>query len=97
MNLFQVVSGCEWGNILLWEEGLITLEICKKNRQPCHTKAITQFEYINGELITVGKTLTLYFQFRTVLFYFIYKSRIIICIINRNGWMDTNLVLQNNR
>ncbi|XP_072743964.1 cilia- and flagella-associated protein 44 [Anoplolepis gracilipes] len=50
----KVVSGCEWGNILLWEEGLITLEICKKNRQPCHTKAITQFEYINGELISVG-------------------------------------------
>ncbi|EFN70133.1 WD repeat-containing protein 52 [Camponotus floridanus] len=50
----KVVSGCEWGNILLWEEGLITLEICKKNRQPCHTKAITQFEYINGELISIG-------------------------------------------
>ncbi|XP_067210276.1 cilia- and flagella-associated protein 44 isoform X2 [Linepithema humile] len=50
----KVVSGCEWGNILLWEEGLITLEICKKNRQPCHAKAITQFEYINGELVTVG-------------------------------------------
>ncbi|XP_070154334.1 cilia- and flagella-associated protein 44 isoform X2 [Polyergus mexicanus] len=50
----KVVSGCEWGNILLWEEGLITLEICKKNRQSCHTKAITQFEYINGELISVG-------------------------------------------
>lgn len=51
------MSGCEWGNILLWEEGLITLEICKKNRQPCHTKAITQFEYINGELISIGKNI----------------------------------------
>ncbi|XP_025994269.1 cilia- and flagella-associated protein 44 isoform X2 [Solenopsis invicta] len=50
----KVVSGCEWGNILLWEEGLITFEICKKNRQPCHAKAITQFEYTNGELISVG-------------------------------------------
>ncbi|XP_011859838.1 PREDICTED: uncharacterized protein LOC105557260 isoform X2 [Vollenhovia emeryi] len=50
----KVVSSCEWGNILLWEGGLITLEICRKNRQPCHTKAITQFEYINGELISVG-------------------------------------------
>ncbi|XP_070529333.1 cilia- and flagella-associated protein 44 isoform X2 [Cardiocondyla obscurior] len=50
----KIVSGCNWGNILLWEEGLITLEICKKNRQPCHAKAITQFEYINGELISVG-------------------------------------------
>lgn len=52
---FQVVSGCEWGNILLWEEGLITLEICRKNRLPCHAKAITQFEYMNGELISIGK------------------------------------------
>ncbi|KAH0945279.1 hypothetical protein HN011_010803, partial [Eciton burchellii] len=50
----KIVSGCEWGNILLWEEGLIALEICQKNRQPCHTKPITQFEYINGELISVG-------------------------------------------
>jgi hypothetical protein len=54
----QIVSGCEWGNILLWEEGLIALEICQKNRQPCHTKPITQFEYINGELISVGKYLS---------------------------------------
>ncbi|KAG5315180.1 CFA44 protein, partial [Acromyrmex insinuator] len=50
----KIVSGCEWGNILLWEEGLITLEICRKNQQPCHAKAITQFEYMNGELISVG-------------------------------------------
>ncbi|XP_036151277.1 cilia- and flagella-associated protein 44 [Monomorium pharaonis] len=50
----KIVSGCEWGNILLWEEGLITFEICRKNRQPCHAKPITQFEYINGELISVG-------------------------------------------
>ncbi|XP_011056677.1 PREDICTED: cilia- and flagella-associated protein 44, partial [Acromyrmex echinatior] len=50
----KIVSGCEWGNILLWEESLITLEICRKNQQPCHAKAITQFEYMNGELISVG-------------------------------------------
>ncbi|XP_032671308.1 cilia- and flagella-associated protein 44 isoform X3 [Odontomachus brunneus] len=50
----KVVSGCEWGNILLWEEGLISLEICRKHRQPCHAKAITQFEYLNGELISIG-------------------------------------------
>ncbi|KYN44488.1 WD repeat-containing protein 52 [Trachymyrmex septentrionalis] len=50
----KIVSGCEWGNILLWEEGSITFEICRKNRQPCHAKAITQFEYMNGELMSVG-------------------------------------------
>lgn len=45
----------------MWEEGLITLEICKKNRQPCHAKAITQFEYMNGELISIGKN-SLYYN-----------------------------------
>ncbi|KYN22810.1 WD repeat-containing protein 52 [Trachymyrmex cornetzi] len=53
-DIVGIVSGCEWGNILLWEEDSITLEICRKNRQPCHSKAITQFEYMNGELISVG-------------------------------------------
>ncbi|XP_015588735.2 uncharacterized protein LOC107264707 [Cephus cinctus] len=50
----KVVSGCEWGNILLWDEGLIKLEVCKKNKKPCHDKQITQFEYNNGELTSVG-------------------------------------------
>ncbi|XP_046415054.1 cilia- and flagella-associated protein 44 [Neodiprion fabricii] len=50
----KVVSGCEWGNILLWDEGLIKLEVCKTARNTCHAKLITQFEYNNGELMSVG-------------------------------------------
>ncbi|XP_076749592.1 cilia- and flagella-associated protein 44 [Xylocopa sonorina] len=49
-----VISGCEWGNILLWDENLIKLEACRKNKQVAHTSYITQFEYMNGELISVG-------------------------------------------
>lgn len=50
----KVVTGCEWGNILIWDEGLIKMEVCKKNRQPCHSALITQFEFANGELMSVG-------------------------------------------
>ncbi|CAK9822070.1 Cilia- and flagella-associated protein 44 [Anthophora retusa] len=49
-----VISGCEWGNILLWDESLIKLEACRKNKETAHIGSITQFEYINGELISVG-------------------------------------------
>ncbi|XP_046813292.1 cilia- and flagella-associated protein 44 isoform X1 [Vespa crabro] len=50
----KVISGCEWGNILLWDEDLIKFEISRKNKEFCHTKPIVQFEYINAELFTVG-------------------------------------------
>ncbi|XP_076666446.1 cilia- and flagella-associated protein 44 isoform X2 [Andrena cerasifolii] len=49
-----VVSGCEWGNILLWDESLIKLEACRKGRQAMHAGYITQFEYYTEELISVG-------------------------------------------
>lgn len=55
----KVVSGCEWGNILIWDEDLIKLEVCKKSRKPCHGKFITQFEYLNGDLVSIGAILFL--------------------------------------
>lgn len=51
----QVVSGCEWGNILIWEAGLIKVEVTKKGRKGCHDAPITQFEYFNGELVSLGE------------------------------------------
>ncbi|CAG2058060.1 unnamed protein product [Timema podura] len=50
----KVVSGCEWGNILLWEEGLIKAEICRRDRTPCHNAPITQFQFGKGELTTIS-------------------------------------------
>lgn len=50
----NVISGCEWGNILLWEAGLIKFEITRKGRKPCHTKPITRITMDEGEVMTVG-------------------------------------------
>ncbi|XP_046809374.1 cilia- and flagella-associated protein 44 [Lucilia cuprina] len=50
----NVISGCEWGNMLLWEAGLIKFEICRKGRRPCHTKPIVRITMNNGEVTTVG-------------------------------------------
>ncbi|XP_054742319.1 cilia- and flagella-associated protein 44 [Anastrepha obliqua] len=50
----NVISGCEWGNMLLWEAGLIKFEITRKGRKPCHTKPITRITMEEGEVMTVG-------------------------------------------
>ncbi|XP_033757971.1 cilia- and flagella-associated protein 44-like isoform X3 [Pecten maximus] len=51
----KVLSGCEWGNMLLWEGGLIKVEICCKGRKPCHIGNIMQILLDEGELMTVGE------------------------------------------
>ena len=50
----KVLSGCEWGNMLLWDGGLIKVEICKKGKKSCHNGMIQQFFMDEGELITIG-------------------------------------------
>lgn len=50
----KVLSGCEWGNILVWEEGLIKFEVCRKNRKACHQGQITQIFMCGEEVTTVG-------------------------------------------
>ncbi|XP_043929077.1 cilia- and flagella-associated protein 44 [Protopterus annectens] len=50
----KVVSGSEWGNLLLWEGGLIKVELCRRGRRSCHAGPINQFFLDEGELITVG-------------------------------------------
>ncbi|XP_055535978.1 cilia- and flagella-associated protein 44 isoform X2 [Wyeomyia smithii] len=50
----KVLSGCQWGNILVWEAGLIKLEVCRKGRKPCHEGPITQICVRNGEVMTSG-------------------------------------------
>lgn len=42
---FQILSGCSWGNILVWEENAIKFEILRKGRKPCHSAAIMQILY----------------------------------------------------
>lgn len=51
----KILSGCEWGNVLVWDNGLIKLEVCRKNRKPCHNGPITQIFMRNAEeIMTVG-------------------------------------------
>ncbi|XP_077985504.1 cilia- and flagella-associated protein 44-like isoform X2 [Glandiceps talaboti] len=50
----KVLSGTEWGNMLLWDGGLIKVQICRKNKKTCHGGNIEQFVMDEGELITIG-------------------------------------------
>ncbi|XP_066257532.1 cilia- and flagella-associated protein 44 [Euwallacea similis] len=50
----KVVSGCSWGNILVWNNGLITFEVFRSLRRKCHDAPIVQFYYVDGELWTVS-------------------------------------------
>lgn len=50
----KVLSGSEWGNMLLWDGGLIKVEICKKGNKLCHNGMIEQFFMDEGELMTIG-------------------------------------------
>ncbi|XP_033641081.1 cilia- and flagella-associated protein 44-like isoform X3 [Asterias rubens] len=50
----KVLSGAEWGNMLLWEGGLIKVQISRKNKKSCHNGNIEQFVMDEGELISIG-------------------------------------------
>ncbi|XP_066534174.1 cilia- and flagella-associated protein 44 isoform X2 [Hoplias malabaricus] len=50
----KVVSGSEWGNMLLWDGDLIKVEICRKEGRTCHNGVIQQFVLEEGELMTIG-------------------------------------------
>lgn len=50
----KVLSGTETGNMLLWEGGLIKVEIGRKGKKLCHQGSIQQILLDEGELMTVG-------------------------------------------
>ncbi|XP_045857465.1 cilia- and flagella-associated protein 44 [Meles meles] len=50
----KVLSGSEWGNMLLWEGGLIKVELCRAARKSCHQGPINQIMLDEGEVITIG-------------------------------------------
>ena len=50
----QVLSGSEWGNMLVWEGGLIKVELCRAARKSCHQGPINQIVLDEGEVITIG-------------------------------------------
>lgn len=53
-NSNRLLTNCEWGNILVWENGKILFEVCRKNRQPCHNAPITQISLCNEYLYTIA-------------------------------------------
>ena len=36
----KVLSGTEWGNLLLWDGGFIKVEISKKGKKYCHNVSV---------------------------------------------------------
>lgn len=52
----RVLSGSEWGNILLWDGGLISMEICQADGSNCHNGNIRWMSLDeSGELLTAGE------------------------------------------
>ncbi|XP_074187951.1 cilia- and flagella-associated protein 44 isoform X2 [Rhinolophus sinicus] len=50
----KVLSGSEWGNMLLWEAGFIKVELCRSISKCCHQGPINQIMLDEGEVITIG-------------------------------------------
>ena len=49
----RAISGSEWGNILLWEDGICVAEITRKGKT-CHDGSIEQIVNDNGSILSVG-------------------------------------------
>uniref|UniRef100_A0A3P9K0M3 Uncharacterized protein n=1 Tax=Oryzias latipes TaxID=8090 RepID=A0A3P9K0M3_ORYLA len=50
----EVVSGTEWGNLLLWDGNSIKAEICCKDGRSCHSGTAQPFALEGGKLLTFG-------------------------------------------
>ncbi|XP_044029955.1 cilia- and flagella-associated protein 44 [Siniperca chuatsi] len=50
----KVVSGSDWGNLLLWDGNAIKVEICRKEGRNCHTGMVQPFALEDGQLMTIG-------------------------------------------
>ncbi|CAJ1071125.1 cilia- and flagella-associated protein 44 [Xyrichtys novacula] len=50
----KVVSGSDWGNLLLWDGNAIKVEICRKEGRNCHAGKVQPFVLEDGQLMTIG-------------------------------------------
>nr|XP_061836799.1 cilia- and flagella-associated protein 44-like isoform X1 [Nerophis lumbriciformis] len=50
----KVVSGSNWGNLLLWDGNAIKVELCSIGGKNCHTGVIQPFSLEDGLLMTIG-------------------------------------------
>lgn len=51
----KVLSGCEWGNLLVWQGGLVLYEVTQKNGVPCHQGPITLITFKDDHIWTMGR------------------------------------------
>ncbi|XP_067126597.1 LOW QUALITY PROTEIN: cilia- and flagella-associated protein 44-like [Centruroides vittatus] len=49
-----ILSTSDWGNILLWEDGILKAQICQKGKRRCHDGNINQIILKGGEFLTIG-------------------------------------------
>lgn len=49
-----MISSCEWGNILIWDEELIDIQIMRRGRNPCHLAPIIKFLYFEHDMKLVS-------------------------------------------
>ena len=50
----KVLSGSEWGNMLLWDGDLIKCELTSTENSNCHKGQVQEIFLDEGELITAG-------------------------------------------
>ncbi|XP_077479002.1 cilia- and flagella-associated protein 44-like [Stigmatopora argus] len=50
----KVVSGSNWGNLLLWDGNAIKVELCSKGGNCCHAGVVQPFALEDGQLMTFG-------------------------------------------
>ncbi|PWA16165.1 hypothetical protein CCH79_00020620, partial [Gambusia affinis] len=50
----KVISGTDWGNLLLWEGNTIRVEITRKEGRSCHVGVVQPFTLEDGQLMTFG-------------------------------------------
>ncbi|KAK2888569.1 cilia- and flagella-associated protein 44 [Channa argus] len=50
----KVVSGSDWGNLLVWDGNAIKVEICRKEGRSCHAGMVRPFTLEDGQLMTMG-------------------------------------------
>ncbi|XP_039856211.1 cilia- and flagella-associated protein 44 isoform X2 [Simochromis diagramma] len=50
----KVLSGTDWGNLLLWDGNTIKVEICRNDGRTCHAGTVQPFSLEDGQLMTIG-------------------------------------------
>ena len=99
----KVVSACHWGNLLVWEEGHIQLEVSRKDGSTCHDGQINAIVAEEGELITIGNPDFIYdlsiidfsFQVAMVGFgYGIWNPLVMLELLDRNPTKLSSIWIQ---